>query len=1014
MRYLLFCLIFSIQGSFSFAGNNKPIPAEIKSKASQLLRSQPVEFLENKGQITDSEGKAAPFVLFQTDAPGVSMYITETGLTYIFQKPEEDENELAPRNEQTSEETKWTRIDMTIAGASIKKENVIKEISSETNYNFFNHLYPDGIYGVKKYKKITIKNIYPHIDWVLYGSNEKGFKYDFILFPGADPKQIELVYSSSKRLETGRAGNIKIETELGTLIEKAPVSYQNNKEIATRFLKTLDTRNEKGGFDSHIRFAIDGYNNSEILTIDPQLVWGTYYGGTNADGFLSIDTDSNNNIFITGYAGSATIPAVNPAGGAYYFGGANGMTGWPHLMILKFANNGALVWATYCGAHTTATYNIGTSVSIDVFNNLLITGFTESTLFPTQNPGGGAYFQGAYAGGGGDAFIMKFNNVGVRQWVTFYGGSGNEHGHFITSDAAGNIFVTGYTNSTNFPTLNPAGGTYFQGTNAGGTDAFIAKFSNSGVYQWGTYYGGSGEDYGNFISCDVAGNTFVTGHTKSTDLPTQNPGAGVYFQPANAGSSDAFILKFNNSGVRQWATYYGGSLDDYGCSGTISASGEIYIGGFTVSTNLPTLNPAGGAYFQAANAGGFQDAFILRFNNAGVLQWATYYGGSGDEQLCDFFTKTGQYELMDMDDCGNLYFVFETSSANIPTSNTGCANYFNNPGTNSYNFFGRKLGDVFLAQFKTNNLALVYATNLFPAAAGSESHREAICIDNNNNIYIVGERNTIPNGPLPALINPGGGAFNNLFKSNDDGFLLKLTASPPPTFSQSQLNATGCGNGNGSATITITCGHPDFNYTWSNGSQTLNSTDTSNTVTGLSPGNYTVTVTDGACVLIPKTFTYTISGGTGGSITGIVTNNNVNCNGGNDGSSTVAGSGGTAPYTYTWNNGQTTQTATGLSAGNYTVTVTDAGGCITSVTAIITEASPMLGQFTKGTANCSGCGCKQWVIVTGSGGTSPYSYSWSAPGGYANRYKNQLCPGTYIINIKDKNGCSVNINLTAP
>lgn len=134
--------------------------------------------------------------------------------------------------------------------------------------------------------------------------------------------------------------------------------------------------------------------------------------------------------------------------------------------------------------------------------------------------------------------------------------------------------------------------------------------------------------------------------------------------------------------------------------------------------------------------------------------------------------------------------------------------------------------------------------------------------------------------------------------------------------------------------------------------------------------------------------------------------------GNSNGSVSATPSGGIPGYTYLWSNSQTTQTATGLTQGNYTVTITDNKGCTTSTVAIITGGTPVSGSFTKGTANCPGCGCKEWLMVNAGGGTAPYTYLWS--NGYTNRYGNRLCPGSYTINIKDKNGCSVNVNLSVP
>ncbi|MBI2272095.1 MAG: hypothetical protein HYU69_17280, partial [Bacteroidetes bacterium] len=192
-------------------------------------------------------------------------------------------------------------------------------------------------------------------------------------------------------------------------------------------------------------------------------------------------------------------------------------------------------------------------------------------------------------------------------------------------------------------------------------------------------------------------------------------------------------------------------------------------------------------------------------------------------------------------------------------------------------------------------------------------------------------------------------------------------------------------------------------YSWSNGSTTQNINPCP-----VSTSTYTVTIRDSGGSTSTSTAVVTVHP----AVTVLITPTNINCSGASTGSAAAAGSGGSAPYTYNWSNGVSGSAASGLTAGTYTVTVTDNKGCTVNSTATITSPPPLAGQFTKGTANCTGCGCKEWLMVNATGGTSPYSYSW--PDGYVNRYKSQLCPGAYNINITDKNGCSVKINLTAP
>ncbi|MFO0435877.1 MAG: SBBP repeat-containing protein, partial [Sphingobacteriaceae bacterium] len=566
------------------------------------------------------------------------------------------------------------------------------------------------------------------------------------------------------------------------------------------------------------------------LIIDPQLNWGTFFGGTGFDGPTSIETDNLGNIYIAVYINSTItgFPLQNLVG-AYNDATYNG--GTYDVIISKFSNNGNHLWSTLYGGSGIDWAN---SIACDNTGNIFLTGYTLSTNFPTLNPAGGAYFQGTLSGAGSaDAFILKFSNLDVRLWATYYGGSGNDYGNSLTCDNAANMFVTGSTSSpNNFPTWNPLGGAYFQGTNGGGDDSFILKFSNTGVRLWATYYGGSSVDCGYAIDCDNTGNVFVTWQAQSTNFPTWNPLGGAYFQGTNGGggNNDAFILKFSNTGVRLWAKYYGGSSSDEGYSIICDNTGNVFISGQTVSTNFPTFNPAGGAYFQGA-LGGVYDAFILKFSNTGIQLWATYYGGSANERA--FWS----YDNLAVDACGNVYLTFSTLSTNIPTlsSQSSCGGF----NDNSFFLVSGFIQDLFLIKF-TNSGQSLWATYI---GGNGDDFRSPIATDNNGNLFVSGEWINATNNATYPLVNPGGGAYYDpTFNGNDDGFLMKFTPIPP-TYAQSQTNPSGCSACNGVATISVTCGEAPYTYQWSNAVTVSNTTLTSHSITGLCPGVYQVTVT---------------------------------------------------------------------------------------------------------------------------------------------------------------------------
>jgi hypothetical protein len=322
-------------------------------------------------------------------------------------------------------------------------------------------------------------------------------------------------------------------------------------------------------------------------------IWGTYYGGINADKAYSVAIDNEGNVYMAGIAGSAGLA----------FGGfQNTSGGLSDALLVKFDTNGNRLWATYYGGPGTEE---GFCVTTDNELNVYLAGITTST---TSIASGG--FQNTYGGGAYDLFLVKFESTGERVWATYYGGAGAEMELFagdidVETDAVGSVFLTGLTSSTSGIA---SGG--FQNTYGGGAnDAFLVKFRDIGSRIWSTYYGGIGSDKGYSVATDSLGNVYMAGRTDSPDAI-----ASAGFQNTYSGALDAFLVKFNPEGIRECGTYFGGSDMDECNSIALDDANNIYLGGNTANISGIAWNG-----FQNFHGGGTSDANLIKFTSCPVI-----------------------------------------------------------------------------------------------------------------------------------------------------------------------------------------------------------------------------------------------------------------------------------------------------------------------------------------------------------------------------------------------------------
>ena len=398
----------------------------------------------------------------------------------------------------------------------------------------------------------------------------------------------------------------------------------------------------------------------------------------------------------------------------------------PENSILVIDPTAIRLWGTYYGGSGQDDEGI---CSTDIAGNVFLAGQTNST----NNIASAGAYQDTITGNY-DVFLAKFDASGQRQWGTYFGGPDYDEVLACIVDKSGTIYISGDTKSTSGIASPGAHQTVYGG---GQYDCYIEKFSTNGDRLWGTYYGGASGDCCGFVTVDNNGNVFLTGQS-SSDTGISTPGS---YQPnRNTTSGDAFLAKFDSNGVRQWGTYYGGELGALGRTCSTDSSGNVYFAGLTSShTNI-----ASPGAFQTTYGGDPWDAFLAKFTTGGQRIWATYYGGSNQDQA----------SICATDNTGNVCLVGETWSLN------GIAS----PGCFQPVFGGDN--DAFIAKFDSSGQRLwgtYYGGTSWDWGYGC-------AIGWNGEIFLAGNTESTNNISTPNSFQPA-------LAGTDNGFLVKFNAA---------------------------------------------------------------------------------------------------------------------------------------------------------------------------------------------------------------------------------------------
>ena len=643
-----------------------------RARVGETLGQLPLSFEENRGQV-DTEVK------YVSRGSGYTLFLTKTEAVLTLRKAESGKRNEKQARDFVNPQSAIGNPQSAVLRMKLSGANHAPAITGESEMamrtNYFKGNDPAKWHtDVARYERVRYEQVYPGIDMVYYGQQQQ-LEYDFEVAPGANTSQIALEYRGVKRVKVERGtGDLVLKTAGGEVRQHKPVAYQEvggeRREVESRYV----IRGQR-----KVGIEVEEYDHTKRLVIDPVLSYSTYLGGDNGDEGRNIAVDPSGNVYVTGFIDSTDFPKRNE-----HTADQGGTDAFMTKLNPNLSGAASLRYSTYLGG---SNRDLGLGIAADASGHAYVTGYTYSNDFPTLNE-----YQ-TYQEGGADAFITKLDTkasgAASLLYSTYLGGTNKnvtygDVGWNIAVDSSGIAYVTGYSESSDFPVRHQ-----YQTYQGGGADAFVAKLdtnaSGAASLLYSTYLGGIDLDIGQGIAIDSSGIAYVTGFLYSTNFPTLNP-----FQTHLGGGYDTFVAKLdtNASGAASllYSTYLGGYGDDYSFGIAVDASGgNVYVTGYTGSANFPTRNQ-----YQTYRGNG--DAFVTKLDTqasgAASLRYSTYLGG----HRIDY----GWGIAVDASD--NAYVVGSTNSADFPTLNqyqTHQVGYdtFVTKLSGAYSISGRVTGD---------------------------------------------------------------------------------------------------------------------------------------------------------------------------------------------------------------------------------------------------------------------------------------------------------------------------------
>jgi VCBS repeat-containing protein len=540
------------------------------------------------------------------------------------------------------------------------------------------------INGVPHFGRVRYSQVYLGVDIEYYG-REGLLEYDWIVRPQADAGAIAIRFRGANDMSLDSAGNLRLQVNGGELVQRAPVAYQtiggNHISVAAEY----DLR-----ADGSVGITLGNYDHSQVLVIDPVLVYSTYLGGSGFESASAIAVDTVGNSYVVGTTGSSDFFTVNPFDPELNQPDTSPFRLSADAFVTKFDASGAIVYSTYLGGGSsgidpTIRETQARSISIDNAGQVWVAGVTQSLLFPqtTTAPigyeanlsNGGSFLTkisedgssllyssvnslsvidiavddagDLYAAGIG--FSLKLDPVtNTFRYVTLLG---NATASGIAVDSFGQAYVTGFTDSQDFPIKNAL----FPIHNSISSTGFVAKLTFAGDKMFSTYLNGTAGAAD--IAVDDSGTIYIVGQTSTNDLPVPNG-----LDHSIGGTLDGFLFKMANDGQSLlYGTYVGGSGEDRLTGVAVDSRGRTYLSGFSNSVNLPTVRahqptPGGSLFLNDFPDDGFAASMAA---DGKSFEYLTYWGGHGFDRLLGVAA----------DSKGNASFAGNTNSPDLLISN---------------------------------------------------------------------------------------------------------------------------------------------------------------------------------------------------------------------------------------------------------------------------------------------------------------------------------------------------------